>query len=290
MLLMLTMTMWAGNTVAGRLAAPEMSPMIVSGVRWFITCIILLIFGWRTMKADWHVIRPHWKFVVLLSMSGFTMFNAIFYYAAHLTTGINLSIIQGSIPIFVLMGAFLWFGIRSTWFQVIGVMLSLVGILVVASHGKIETLLHLTFNQGDILLLVACLFSAIYALGLRYRPAISGVSFFMYLAMAAFITTLPLMVMEFAQGGMITPSPKGWLIMAYIILCPSILGQIFFIWAIEKIGAARAGIFINLVPVLGALMSVWLLGEEFGAHHAISLALVLSGIFLAEWGKAKPAA
>ncbi len=279
------MLMWAGNTVAARMAASEMSPMIISSLRWLITCLILTYFGWQQLRVDWPQIRPRLGYMFLLALSGFSLFNALFYYAAHLTSGINLSIIQGSIPIFVLLGAFIGFGIKSSWYQILGVMLSLVGILVVASHGELEILKSLTFNRGDILLLIACFFSAVYALGLRSRPKISALSFFMFLAFAAFATTLPMMAVEYMNGDMIMPSAKGWWILAYIIVFPSTIAQLFYIYSIEHVGASRAGIFVNLIPVLGALLSVLVLSEQFGLYHAVSLVLVLSGIMLAEWGK-----
>ncbi len=286
-LLITTMLMWAGNTVASRLAVPEMSPMVVSTLRWFFASIIMLYFGRGTFKQQWLDISPHWKYVTFQSIAGFSLFNALFYYAAHLTSGINLSIIQGSIPVFVLIGAFVWFGSHSTWMQIIGVSVSLAGILTVASSGKFETLKTLTFNMGDILFLVACLSSAVYTLGLRNRPAVHAISLFTFLALAAFITSLPLVFIEYLNGDMILPSLKGWLILVYIIIFPSTISQLFYIRAIEMIGSSRTGIFINLIPVMGAVLSVLVLGEQFGFYHIAALALVLTGIMLAERGKPK---
>ena len=279
------MLMWAGNTVASRLAVPEMSPMIVSTLRWFFASLIMLSFTAHALRRQWPQIKPHWQYITLQSIAGFSLFNALFYYAAHLTSGINLSIIQGSIPVFVLVGAFIWFGNRSTWMQIIGVIVSLLGIVAVASKGKIETLQTLTFNLGDLLFLLACLFSAIYTLGLRKRPAIPSILLFTLLALAAFLTSLPLAYAEYLNGDMILPSHKGWAILVYIVIFPSTISQLFYIRAIELIGAARAGIFVNLIPVIGATLSVLILGEQFGLYHIIALALVLTGIFLSEQGK-----
>jgi drug/metabolite transporter (DMT)-like permease len=284
-LLCLTMLMWAGNTVASKLATPEMSPMLVSTIRWMLTCLIMVGFGWRTLKSDWPKVKPHWKYITLQALAGFSLFNALFYYAAHLTSGINLSIIQGSISVFVLIGAFIWFGSRSTWLQIMGVILSLIGVLIVASGGKLENLRNLTFNLGDMLFLIACLFSAIYTLGLRQRPNIPALLLFMFLAFAAFATSLPLTIIEYWNGDLIMPSLKGWFIMSYIIIFPSTISQLFYIRAIEMIGSSRTGIYVNLIPVLGALLSVLILGETFGLYHTASLGLVLAGIMLAEWGK-----
>ncbi len=277
--------MWAGNTVAGRLAVAEMSPMVVTAFRWLIVCLLLIIFGWRQVVTDWPEAKPHWKYFLLQALMGFTLFNAIFYYSAHLTSGINLSIIQGSIPVFVFMGAYLWFGTRITRFQMAGVAVSLIGILTVASQGDFEMLKHLSFNKGDMLMLVACLFSAIYALALRTRPTKSAFTFFIFLAFASLLTTLPLLALEYAAGATHLPTAKGWLILGYIAIFPSMLAQMFYIRSVEMVGPGRAGVFINLVPVLGAILSVEMLGENFGLYHALSLVLVLGGIYIAEQGK-----
>ena len=284
-LLTITMLMWAGNTVASRLAVPEMSPMVVSTFRWFFASLLMLSYSPKAFIQQWPDIKRHWKYITLQSIAGFSLFNALFYYAAHLTSGINLSIIQGSIPVFVLVGAFIWFGNRSTWMQTIGVAISLIGILTVASRGKIEIFQTLTFNLGDVLFLVACLSSAIYTLGLRKRPAIPSLPLFTILALAAFITSLPLAFAEYLNGDMTLPSLKGWEILVYIVIFPSTISQLFYMRAIEMIGAARASIFTNLIPVMGAVLSVLVLGEQFGLYHIAALALVLTGIMLAEWKK-----
>jgi drug/metabolite transporter (DMT)-like permease len=102
------------------------------------------------------------------------------------------------------------------------------------------------------------------------------------MAVVAFGSSLPLVGMEMIQGTAQFPTPKGWLILLYVAFLPSLLSQIFFIRGVELIGPARAGLFVNLVPVFGALLAVVLLGEPFALYHAIGLALVLGGIWLAE--------
>jgi drug/metabolite transporter (DMT)-like permease len=131
-------------------------------------------------------------------------------------------------------------------------------------------------------MLIACLFYAGYTLGLRHRPAVPGLVFFAAMAVVAFVSSLPLIGLEMAQGAAQFPTPKGWLILLYVAMMPSLLSQIFYIRGVELIGPARAGLFVNLVPVFGALLAVVLLGEPFALYHALGLVLVLGGIWLAE--------
>ncbi len=104
-------------------------------------------------------------------------------------------------------------------------------------------------------------------------------------AVAATITCLPLVWWEAGKGQMILPDTTGWLLILYAGLLPSLISQVLYIKGVEVIGANRAGLFINLVPVFGTLLSVTLLGETLETFHILALALVLGGIAIAEWGK-----
>ena len=281
-LLLLTNVMWSGNTVAGRLAVGEMSPMVITCFRWLITFTVLLTLFGREAAAEWHKVRGRWAYFLMMGLFGFTAFNAIFYYVARFTSGINMSIIQAAIPVFVLIGTFVWKRLPVYGVQIVGLLLSLAGIVVVATKGEIGAMSGISFNIGDLMLLVACLFSAFYALALADRPPSAGLSFFVFLSAGAFATSIPMIVTEYALGALQLPTLKGWIILLYIAFFPSMIAQIFFIRGVELIGAGRAGIFQNLTPILGSLMAVAFLNEQFGLYHAVSLSLVLGGIFIAE--------
>jgi len=281
-LLTLTTLMWGGNAIAGRLAVGEVSPMMLTCLRWVIVVSVLLPLVGRQVLAAWPQIRERWLFTILMGAFGFTGFNALFYAAAHHTTAVNLTIIQGSIPVLVLLGTVLLFKARVIPLQVIGMIVTILGVILVSVKADFEILRTLALNIGDVWTLVACVFYAAYTLGLRHRPALPGLIFFAALAVVAFATSLPLLWIEIAQGDAQLPTLKGWLILLYVGLLPSLLSQVFFMRGVELIGPARAGLFVNLVPVFGALLAVVLLGEPFALYHALGLVLVLGGIWLAE--------
>jgi drug/metabolite transporter (DMT)-like permease len=281
-LLTLTTLMWGGNAIAGRLAVGEVSPMMLTCLRWVIVVIVLLPLVGRQVVAAWPQIRERWVFTILMGAFGFTGFNALFYAAAHHTTAVNLTIFQGSIPVLVLLGTVLFFKARVIPLQVIGMAVTILGVILVSVKADFEILRTLALNIGDVWTLIACVFYAGYTLGLRHRPAIPGLIFFAALASVAFLTSLPLLWIEAAQGSLQFPTPKGWLILVYVGLLPSLLSQVFFMRGVELIGPARAGLFVNLVPVFGALLAVLLLGEPFAYYHALGLVLVLGGIWLSE--------
>ncbi|WP_414471954.1 DMT family transporter [Microvirga sp. M2] len=282
LLLILTTLMWGGNAIAGRLAVGQVSPMLLTCIRWAIVAAILGPLVGRQVLAEWPQMGSRWPFIVLMGSSGFTAFNALFYAAAYHTSAVNLTIFQGAIPVLVLIGTILFFGSRVIPLQILGMVVTILGVVLVSVKADLEVLKALALNIGDVWMLIACVFYAGYTLGLRRRPPVSGLVFFTALAGVAFLSSLPLLALEIAQGAMQWPTWKGWLILLYIGLCPSLVSQIFFIRGVELIGPARAGLFVNLVPVFGALLAVLLLGEPFAFYHALGLFLVLGGIWLAE--------
>ena len=286
-LLIATALFWGGNAVAGRLAIGEISPMALTCVRWGLVALLLMGTARRQVREAWPILRPRWRRIAVTSTVGFTGFNALFYVAAHYTTAVNLAIIQGSIPVLVLLGALLFQNTRISLLQVGGMLATLVGVAVVAAKGDLLSLAALKVNFGDGLMVIACLLYASYTILLRDRPAVPGLAFFAAMAGVAFLTSLPLLAYEVLSGTVIWPHGRGWLIMLFVALFPSFLAQLSYIRGVELIGPARAGLFVNLVPVFGPTLAVVILGEPFGLYHAAALGLVLGGIFLAEMGRGR---
>lgn len=273
---------WAGNAVVSRIAIGEVSPMVLTCVRWFIVSAVFLAVRRRSWRQDLQVLLPHWRIGLYMGAIGYTVFSAIIYVAAYSTQAVNLAILQGTIPVFVLLGALVFHGSRAGPLQIIGVLVTLAGVAVVASKGDLDILLGLGFNVGDVLMLVGCALYAVYALRLRARPAMPGLLFFMLMGFGAFAASLPLLAAEVALGRAYWPTPTGIAVILFVALAPSFIAQLSFMRGVELIGAGRAGVFINLVPVFGAFLSVAILGEPFGTYHAVALTLVLAGILLAE--------
>ncbi len=286
LLLTATSVCWGANAVLGRLAVGEVSPMALVALRWSGTLLLLLVFANRAVRRDWNILRAHLVFVAAMGTVGFTAFNALFYVAAHTTTAVNIGIIQGAMPVFVLVGAFAAYRTPVGALQLIGVVVTLAGVVIVASSGSVARLAALAVNHGDLLMVVACGLYAAYAVGLRRRPPASSLGLLTMMAAAAFAASLPLALGEASLGRFQWPTATGWLIVALISVFPSFLAQIFFIQGVALIGPGRAGVFVNLVPVFASLLAVTFLDESFEAFHAVALALVLGGIWLSERGSA----
>lgn len=273
---------WGCNAVFARLSVGEVSPMLIVTLRWLGAVLLIVAISGRTLMRDRNLLSAHWPRLMLMGALGFAAFNAFFYVSAHSTTALNLGIIQGAIPVFVLLGGLLIYGTPVTLVQVTGVIMTICGVCVVASAGDLQRLTELSVNKGDYLMIFACLLYAGYALNLRKFPGISPLLLFAVLAGAAFAASIPMTIVEIATGGFQWPTLKGWVIVALITLLPSFVAQITFIQGVSDIGPGRAGVFVNLVPVFASVLAVSVVGEAFKWYHAVSLALVVLGIGLAE--------
>ena len=282
-LLFLATLGWGSNTIASRLAVGEISPMLLIFFRWGFVVVILLSLYWRQMIDEWPVIRPRLKWLLIMGGCGLSLFNAFFYIAAHSTTAVNLGIIQSTMPGMILLGSFMYFGDRINRLQFSGLLLTLLGVIVIVTQGSLEQLMQLTFNHGDLLMIFACSFYAMYTVGLKSRPKISGMVMLAYFSVAAFLMTIPLMIFESLIYGTLMPGVKGFAIVFYIAIVPSFLSQIFFMRGVDLIGPGSAGLYANLVPIFSAIMAVLLLSEEFAFFHLAAMLLVFGGIGLFEY-------
>lgn len=281
-LLTLTTLFWGGNSVAGKMAVGEISPMLLTFSRWIIAVTLLAPFALKELKNDWPVIRKYWPLLVFYGTVGFTLFNVLLYAALTKTTAVNASIMQAAIPASVYLLNFAIFRVRVTIWQIAGFIVTLGGVAVVSTHGRIARLASLDLNGGDALVLAAVVIYALYTVCLRFKPQINWKSLITILAFIAALASLPFVWWEWETGTLVVPTKTGLWVALYAGIFPSIVSQIFFIRGVELIGANRAGIFTNLIPIFGTGLAILIIGEPLETFHITALLLVIAGIWLAE--------
>ena len=284
-LLTLTSIFWAFNTVAGRAAVGEVSPLLIVSVRWFFVSIILSILCRNQLIETWSILNKKIKWLIFMGLFGFTGFNSAYYVAAHDTIAINLGLVQGTMPAFIIIIAWIWLKDKINFTQFLGVLITFIAVLIVVCSGNFNALIELELNSGDIVMIFACTLYAIYAVGLRKKPKISALPLLTFFAYIAFLGSLPGLIYETYSNQLILPGQKGFIILGVIIIFPSFLAQIFFMKGVEKIGPSRSGLYTNLVPVFSSLLAVFFLGEEFQFFHLLSLIMIFTGIYLFEYNQ-----
>lgn len=282
LLLGLTAFFWACNAIAGQLARGEITPIQHVTMRWFmVTALMWPFFGRQAIQAL-PVLRAHLWAVAGMAALGFTGFNILFYLASFNTSAVNIGILQGSVPVFVVLLAFILRGTRITALQGVGIALTLAGVALVATRGAPWLLLDIALNFGDLIMLAACLSYAAYAVLLQGRPPIPGAVFFTFMAMVAAVTSIPPLVWEMIVDAPPMPTWEGWLITLFVAIFAGALAQQFFMRGVDLIGPGRAGIFTNLVPIFAAGLAILILGETFAWYHGVALLLVLGGIAIVQ--------
>ena len=284
-LLTLTSIFWAFNTVAGRAAVGEVSPLLIVSVRWFFVSIILSILCRNQLIETWSILNKKIKWLIFMGLFGFTGFNSAYYVAAHDTIAINLGLVQGTMPAFIIIIAWIWLKDKINFTQFLGVLITFIAVLIVVCSGNFNALIELELNSGDIVMIFACTLYAIYAVGLRKKPKISALPLLTFFAYIAFLGSLPGLIYEIYSNQLILPGQKGFIILGVIIIFPSFLAQIFFMKGVEKIGPSRSGLYTNLVPVFSSLLAVFFLGEQFQFFHLLSLIMIFTGIYLFEYNQ-----
>ena len=282
LLLVVCTACWGGNAVAARLAVGEVSPLLLTFLRWAGVTLIIWLIAYPSIIQYKNALLKRWQYLFCMGAIGFTGFNILFYISAHSTTAINIGILQGALPVFVLLGAFFLFRESILPIQLGGITITILGVVIVATEGDINQLKSFQFNKGDLLILVACSIYAIYILFLRNKPNVPGMVMFAVIAFSAMLASLPFAFFELLSGGTVWPTHQGWLVILFVVIFPSFLSQLFFIRGVHLMGASRAGVFINLVPIFASAFSAALIEEKFYLFHLIALILVLTGIWIAE--------
>lgn len=281
-LLTLTALFWAGNAIAGKLAAGLISPASLTFSRWLLASGLLFLFNREQISRDWAALWQHRRQLFALGTVGLAGFNLALYTALHHTTALNTTIEQSCMPGLVVLGNWLLWKQPATRLQLAGVAVTVAGVALTASQGNPLAVLEVGLNRGDAIMLLGVVCYGGYTLALRRRPSVHPTSLLFALTTSAALVSAAVYAPEVLRHGVSMPSLTVWGLIGYTAIFPSLLSQLFYIHGVARLGGSRAGLFVNFVPIFGALLAVLLLGEELHGYHLSGLALVLAGIAVAE--------
>lgn len=278
--LSLTMLFWAGNHVVGRWMGGHMPPVTLACLRWIGATALLAPFAWRYVREDWAAVRERLPFLILLGVLGVGLFNTLQYIALVHTTATSSAVLNSSIPILIVVMGFFVAGTRVSRLQLCGIAVSLAGVLTVLGKGDPRALLALQLNKGDLYMLTAMVLWALYTVLLQQRPKMHALSFALVTYFVAAVLNIPLALGELALGGTFDLTSGTAVAIAYIVVFPSLIANLLFNRGVEIIGAARAGVFLHLVPMFTAALAMLFLGEQPSLFHAVGFGLILTGVWL----------
>ena len=280
--LFLSVLFWAGNFIVGKYASYyQIPPFSLNFYRWFFAWLILLPFTFKEIISKKNYILENYKFYILLGITSVTIFNSIVYYSLNFTQVISGVLMISTIPVMIMFISSILKIERTNIFQILGVICSFVGVILIITKANLDLLVNLDFNKGDLTMVVAMLSWATYSALLKKRKhELSQLSLLEVIITFGLIFLIPIYITEYSLGFEITLNKPFILVLIYVVLFPGLAAFICWIKGISLIGPNRSGVFLHLMPILSALMAMIIFKEKFMLYHLLGAFFILSGIIL----------
>ena len=280
--LFLSVLFWAGNFIVGKYASYyQIPPFSLNFYRWFFAWLILLPFTYKEIISKKNYILENYKFYILLGITSVTIFNSIVYYSLNFTQVISGVLMISTIPVMIMFISSILKIERTNIFQILGVICSFVGVILIITKANFDLLVNLDFNKGDLTMVVAMLSWATYSALLKKRKhELSQLSLLQVIITFGLIFLIPIYITEYSLGFEITLNKPFILVLIYVVLFPGLAAFICWIKGISLIGPNRSGVFLHLMPILSALMAMIIFKEKFMLYHLLGAFFILSGIIL----------
>jgi len=281
-ILILTTIFWSGNFIVGKAASMfQIPPFSLNFYRWFFAGLILLPFTYKEIINKKKYILENLGFFIILGITSITIFNSIVYFSLYYTQVISGILMISTIPVWIIFISSILNIEKTNIFQILGVILSLTGVIFIITKADINLIKNLDFNKGDLSMVVAMFSWAIYsALLKRKKYKISQISLLEVVIICGLIFLAPIYFIEMSMGKLIILEKPFYLTLAYVVIFPGLAAFFFWIKGISIIGANRAGIFLHLMPIFGAIMAMVIFDEKFMYYHFLGAIFIIAGITL----------
>ncbi|MBU3611545.1 DMT family transporter [Polynucleobacter sp. MG-27-Goln-C1] len=288
--LTLATLLWAGNAISGRVLVGSISPITLSAVRWGLAALILLPLGWKVFKPSSALWQNKGRFLVL-GLLGVGSYNVLLYLALQTSTAINVTLIGASMPIWMLFIGAVFYKVRPTLLQMVGAVVSLVGVTVVLTRGEPTSLLSMEVVMGDLLIMLATILWAFYSWMIS-RPGESTerqwpwAEFLMAQVFIGFMWTMLFEGAEIATGhAFIDLNYWTGALIIFVAIGPSLIAYRCWGLGVNGAGPTVAAFFANLIPLFTALLSAAILGDPPQLFHGLAFALIVIGILVSSTAK-----
>ena len=282
LMLVLATLFWAGNFVVGKIAFIEnVPPFSLTFFRWLLVWVILIPFTYKELFKLRVIILDNFLLLLLLGLTSVGLFNSFIYNALNFTQVINASLFNAVIPVAIILFGLLFKLEKTNKYQILGLFISILGILSIITKLDLNILLTLSFNKGDILMIGAVITWGIYSAFLKKRKfEVSLLTLVHILCTFGLVTLIPQFLFEFSQGKTIIINDHLIYSLIYLAIFPSIGSYYCWAGAVSIIGANRAGIFLSLIPLFSTILAIIFFDEKFLFFHFIGSVLIILGLLL----------
>lgn len=284
LLMLLTSLLWSGAFITGKFSVQEFPPFSLTFFRFVFALPFIFTILYIKEPKNLFPNAKQWPPLILLGFVGTFCYHALFFTSLNYTTAINSSLIGAINPMVTALLAALFFGERLTPLRILGIFLSFSGVFLFITNGDLQLISQFQVNYGDFLMLIGVFCFAIYSLlSRRYMKQYRITPFMVtaYTFLICVVISLPFVIWENPATYLSMTTARGWLSILYMSVFASVLGYLFQAIAIQRIGAPRTAVFINLVPIFTIIQSVVILGESITLIKLMCAAIVISGVYLA---------
>ena len=273
---------WSGNFVVGKAASIfEIPPFSLNFYRWLFAGLILMPFTFKELILKKEYIFKNLGFFIILGVTSITIFNSIVYYSLYYTQVISGVLMISTIPVWIIFISSILKIEKTNIFQIIGVGLSLIGVIFIITKADLDLIKNMDFNKGDLTMVVAMFSWAIYSALLKKKTyKISQITLLQVVIIVGLIFLIPVYIIEMNFGNSIKLGKPFFLTLIYVVLFPGLASFFFWIKGIAYIGANRAGAFLHLMPIFGAIMAMFFFDERFMFYHILGAIFIVAGITL----------
>ena len=280
--LILATLFWSGNFIVGKAASfYEIPPFTLNFYRWTFAWLILAPFTLKEIIEKKKYILQNIKLILILGITSITIFNSIVYYSLNFTQVISGVLMISTIPVMIIFFSSIFKIEKTNFYQILGVIFSLLGVIIILTKADLFILLNLDFNKGDVWMVVAMFSWAIYSSLLRKEKfKLSQLSLLQTIISAGLILLLPAYLIEIALGFRLNINLPFVLTLGYVVLFPGLASFICWIKGISIIGSNRSGIFLHLMPIFSTTLAIIIFKEKFMLFHLFGAIFIITGIFL----------
>lgn len=280
-LLLMVCLIWGATPASGKFTVEAFSPLTITSMRFGL--IALVLFLWLIVTRDVKSLKPPrdvLKICFAMGFMGVLVHNGLLFLGLNYTTATNTALIESIGPTATTLLAFFFLGERLNRFGWIGIIISCFGALCIVSKGSIDVILSLSFNIGDILIVICEIAWSAYAViswGIQGKLGTIAVT-----AWSALFGSLLCFIVGLATNSLhiYEVTPPALYGFAYLVVFSGIFAFVAWNYAIQKVGASKAGVFVYLVPLTGGIVGVVFLGEEIHLSVLIGALFILSGVAL----------
>lgn len=272
---------WAGAFIAGKIGMQEFSAYGLTFFRFLFATVLIFALLWKREGDNWQLERSLWPITIVLGLIGMFGYHILFFTSLKFTTAVNASMIGATNPLVTTILAAIFLHEYLSMKRMGAIMLALMGVVLTVTNGDLSVLRNLSFNIGDLIMLGAVLCWATYGvISKQVMGKISPLKLTAYVFLVCLLLLVPFMIAEKIWLQIPEISMAGWISAIYMAIFPSFLGYLIQMISIQRIGASRTSIFINLVPVFSMVLASLILHETIGWFKVGTAGMIIGGVYL----------